>query len=95
MGPFLLSILAIGIFAAISEAAPGDTADHCRRESGGSYSMEAYCVKREREAYERIMSRGQSIEQRILDYCNPQSNTWSMLDYCIRREEEAKRKLGR
>lgn len=56
--------------------------------------MEAYCLRREQEAYERVSGRGQ-IEQRILDYCNPSSNTWAMLDYCIRREEEARSRLGR
>ena len=56
--------------------------------------MEAYCLQREREAYDRIAARGR-IEQRILDYCNPQSTSWASLDYCIRREEEARSRLGR
>ena len=75
-------------------AAPGDSAAYCQQESRGSYAMEEYCLKREREAYDRVMARGR-IEQRILDYCNPQSNTWALLDYCIRREEEARQRLGR
>jgi hypothetical protein len=88
-----LAVALMGLTPAATMAAPGDTAAYCQQESHGSYAMEEYCLKREREAYDRVMSRGR-VEQRILDHCSPQSNTWAMLDYCIRREEEARRRLG-
>jgi hypothetical protein len=82
------------VLPSLVHAAPGDVAAYCRQRADGSYSAEAYCVDREREASARITARG-AIEPRIWEYCNARSESWSALDYCVRREEEAKARLGR
>ena len=54
------AIVGIGVVFSVAIAAPGDSAAYCQQEGRGSYAMEAYCLQREREAYDRSAAESNS-----------------------------------
>jgi len=71
-----------------------DISNQCKVKWDTKYSMVNYCIKREIEAYNKVVAYKSTIkdslpQQKILNFCSNDNTEWTMLNYCIERQNKA------